>query len=108
MVSWIQAGAISINPLNWKRDDTYSGKELCLGARIKNVETGEFDVSPGAADAQLNVERGVVVPHTDVLAPMEERIDFGPESYHGGDYTLWFTNIQENVKVRTKVWLKVQ
>ena len=96
----VMEGAISINPLNWKRDETYAGKELCLGARILNAETGEYEVIPEAADAQLNVERGVVVTHTDVLAPMDESMGFGPESYHGGDYTLWYTNIQENVKVR--------
>ena len=65
-----------------------------------SAETGEYEFIPEAADAQLNVERGVVVTHTDVLAPMDESMGFGPESYHGGDYTLWYTNIQENVKVR--------
>lgn len=104
----VMEGAISINPLNWKRDETYAGKELCLGARILNAETGEYEIIPEAADAQLNVERGVVVTHTDVLAPMDEWMGFGPESYHGGDYTLWYTNIQENVKVRTEAWIKAQ
>lgn len=102
----VEEGAVSINPLNWKRDETYAGKELCLGARILNTETGEYEIIPEAADAQLNVERGVVVTHTDVLAPMDEWMGFGPESYHGGDYTLWYTNIQENVKTRVDAWLK--
>ena len=53
-----------------------------------------------AADAQVNVARGVVVTHTDVLAPMDAAMGFGPDSYHGGDYTLWYPNIQENVKAR--------
>lgn len=101
----VEEGAIAINPLNWKRDETYAGKEECLGARIQNAETGAYEVIPGAADAQLNIKRGVVVTHTDVLAPMAPQMGFGPESYHGGDYTLWYTNIQENVKDRVAAWL---
>ena len=100
----MEVGAIAINPLNWKRDETYAGKELCLGARIQNAETGEFELIPEAADAQLNTKRGVVVTHTDVLEPMDPVMGFGPESYHGGDYTLWYTNIQENVQKRTDAW----
>ena len=100
----VEEGAIAINPLNWKRDETYAGKELCLGARIQNAETGEFELIPEAADAQLNTKRGVVVTHTDVLEPMDPVMGFGPESYHGGDYTLWYTNIQENVQKRTDAW----
>ena len=101
----IEAGAIAINPLNWKRDETYAGKEACLGARIQNVETGEYEVFPAAADAQLNTKRGVVVTHTDVLAPMDVALGFGPDSYHGGDYSLWYTNIQENAKKRVDAWV---
>ena len=104
----VEEGAIAINPLNWKRDDTYAGREECRGARIQNAETGKFELTPEAADAQLNVGRGVVVTHTDVLAPMDESMGFGPESYHGGDYTLWYTNIRDNVKTRVDAWLKAK
>ena len=101
----VEEGAIAINPLNWKRDETYAGKEKCLGARIQNEETGEFEIIPEAADAQLNTKRGVVVTHTDVLDPMDEAFGFGPESYHGGDYTLWYTNIEANVQSRVDRYL---
>ena len=82
-----------------------AGKEECLGAYIQNAETGEFEIIPEAADAQLNTTRGVVVTHTDVLEPMDEAFGFGPESYHGGDYTLWYTNIQKNVQSRVDRYL---
>ena len=96
----VEEGAIAINPLNWKRDETYAGKEQCLGARIQDAETGEFEIIPEAADAQLNTKRGVVVTHTDVLEPMDKAFGFGPDSYHGGDYTLWYSNIESNVQSR--------
>ena len=104
----VEEGAIAINPLNWKRDETYAGREECRGARIRNAETGKFELVPEAADAQLNVARGVVVTQTDVLAPMDEWMGFGPESYHGGDYTIWYTNIRDNVKARVNAWLKAE
>lgn len=100
----VEEGAISINPLNWKRDDTYAGKELNLGARIQNEETGAYEIIPAAADAQLDLERGVVITHTDVIAPMPDGMGFGPDSYHGGDYTLWYSNISNNAQERIDAW----
>ena len=100
----VEEGAISINPLNWKLDDTYAPKEECLGTRIEQ-DDGSFEVFPQAADAQLDLERGVVVTHQDVIDPMPEDMGFGPESYHGGDYTLWYTNIQKNVQKRIDAYL---
>ena len=93
-------GAISINPLNWKRDETYAGKEENLGARILNPVSGEFEIIPEAADAVLNLERGVIVTNTDVMEPMDPALGFGSDSYHGGDYTLFYNNIRENVEKR--------
>lgn len=93
-------GAISINPLNWKRDETYAGKEENLGARILNPVSGEFEIIPEAADAVLNLERGVILTNTDVMEPMDPALGFGSDSYHGGDYTLFYNNIRENVEKR--------
>lgn len=50
------------------------------------------------------MERGVVVCSTAdpavyaIPAPADEL--FGPESYHGYDYGLYYANLQENVKTR--------
>ena len=71
---------------------------LCLPAGADEKPVSQ--PIPEAADAQLNTKRGVVVTHTDVLAPMDPALGFGPDSYHGGDYSLWYTNIQENVQSR--------
>ena len=57
----VEKGALSINPINWKRDDTYAGFEENLGSRILNEETGEYEILKGVADAQVDTERGVVI-----------------------------------------------
>ena len=93
-------GAISINPLNWKRDETYASAEENLGGYIYNEKTGKLEIVPNAADAQLNLKRGVVVTKTKALEPVSGVPAFGPASYHNGDYALYYNNIKENVAKR--------
>ena len=95
----VTEGAVSINPLNWKRDTTYADVSENLGSL--NIDGELVD---GFADAQIDMERGVVVCSTAdpavyaIPAPADEL--FGPESYHGYDYGLYYANLQENVKTR--------
>ena len=96
--------AISINPLNWKRDETPAPASDNLGARIKNSETSEYEIVPAAADATVNVARGTVVTHTDAIQPIDASLGFGPASYHNGDYSLWYCNIANNVAKRIAAW----
>ena len=93
-------GAISINPLNWKRDETYASAQENLGGYIYNEKTGTLEVVPNAADARLNVKRGVVVTNTKAMAPIPGNTVFGPASYHEGDYALYYNNIKDNVARR--------
>lgn len=57
-------GAISINPLNWKRDDTYASAKENLGAYLYNYKTQKLEIVPNAADAQVDLKRGVVITTT--------------------------------------------
>lgn len=107
--------AISINPLNWKRDETYAQASENLGDRMPVFdETGfrvtGFDVHrPGLADAQLDVERGVVICTTladhyvKSLVPGRTSM-FGPASLHVSDYPGYWENIRENVQTRIKAY----
>ena len=101
----VEPNAISINPINWKRDDTYAGFEENLGSRIWNEETSEYEVLKGIADAQVDTERGVVICTAEdpEYAPAEL---FGPESLHGHDYDFYYENLKENVKTRVEAYLK--
>ena len=100
----VEEGAISINPLNWKRDQTYAPLSENLGSYI-NGETIE-----GVADAQLDLERGVVVVTSEEAkkyAMSEQFISiFGPESYHGQDYGFFQENLKKNVADRIKSFKK--
>ena len=98
-------GGISINPLNWKLDDTYAPASQNLGSLWPNEKTGELDIQDIGADAQVLPDRGVVVTHAKGQELDEETIKvvgefFGPDGRHGEDYALFYNNIKDNVAKR--------
>lgn len=100
----LMPNAISINPLNWKLDETYAPASENLGSYMLNLETLQNEITDVGADAQVNVARGVVVtnpqcdpnPLTDI---------FGPASFHDNDYSLYYNNIKDNVAKRIAVYM---
>lgn len=102
----IEEGAISINPLNWKRDETYAPAEENLGSRMPDEEKGTFEIKKGFADARLDTERGVVVCTSDEVPFTTMKELFGPASLHQYDYNLYYENLRENVKTRVNQYLK--
>ena len=97
-------GGISINPINWKRDDTYASVKENLGSLT--VE-GKL-VTPGIADARVDTVRGCVVVTTAnaklYAIPADGAAMFGPESYHLHDYGFFFNNLKQNVADRIKAF----
>lgn len=113
----IAPGAIAINPLNWKADETPAGEELCLGCQFLVPLTADVKDIPEKTGAVLNLERGsVIVTNPEMkkysitecqgemgkfMIPM-----FGPCSYHNCDYSFFHNNVRENVKTRIKAWFE--
>ena len=94
----VQKGAISINPINWKRDDSYADLNENLGSL-----NAEGEIGPGIADARIDLERGVVICESvDVVPELQAAMAeyFGPESYHLQDYSLYYGNLQKNIADR--------
>ncbi|MBQ7264874.1 MAG: DUF3089 domain-containing protein [Firmicutes bacterium] len=100
----------SINPLNWKLDETYAPVSLNLGSIVVDEKTGEPKIGDVGADAQINLARGVVVTHAKA-DPMPEDVAkvaaefFGPDGRHGSDYTYFYNNIKDNVAKRVAAYL---
>lgn len=103
-------GAISINPLNWKLDDTYAPASENLGSLTLNEKTGEPEIGDIGADAQIVPSRGVVVTNAK-SEPMPEEVSkilaefFGPDARHENDYTLYYNNIKDNVAKRVAAYM---
>ena len=68
-----------------------------------NEKTGEPEIRDIGADAQLVLDRGVVLSNAefdfDAVPEFLKKI-FGPESFHGNDYTFYYNNIKDNVAKR--------
>ena len=94
----ILPNAISINPLNWKLDETYAPTSENLGSRVLNEKTGKYEIKDVGADAKVVLDRGSVVTNADAEPVGGDT--FGPQSYHNGDYALFFNNIKDNVAKR--------
>jgi len=101
---------ISINPINWRRDETYAAASENLGSLVLDEATGQPKIVDRGADAQVNLERGVVITNAPAL-PMAPEIAklapeyFGPDSRHADDYTLYYNNIKENANKRVAAYL---
>ena len=101
----VKPHAHSINPIYWVLDDTYVPASENLGS-LTSVEEGI--VEPGIADAQLDLERGVVVVSTEAAKPfaipaaMQDL--FGPESYHGQDCGFFYGALRRNAEMRIASW----
>ena len=95
----------SINPLNWKLDETYAPSSMNLGSLMANEETGEPEIKDVGADAQINLARGVVITNAKG-EPMDEETAkaaaefFGPDGRHNEDYLFFYNNIKDNVAKR--------
>ncbi|MCR5403945.1 MAG: DUF3089 domain-containing protein [Butyrivibrio sp.] len=75
----VMNNSIAINPLNWKRDETYAPATENKGDRLPVPKEGEFIASeyephrPGIADAQLDVERGLTIFAQFIFCRIVER-----------------------------------
>ena len=106
-------GGISINPLNWKLDDTYAPASQNLGSLWPNEKTGELEIQDIGADAQVLPDRGVVVTHAkgEVMPEDAAKVAsefFGPDGRHGEDYALFYNNIKDNVAKRIAAYMASQ
>ena len=97
--------AISINPINWKLDDTYAPASENLGSLVLNEENTAFEIGNVGADAQVIPSRGVVLTNAEI-EPMPAELAavasefFGPDGRHESDYTFYYNNIKANVAKR--------
>ena len=96
--------AISINPLNWKLDETYAPASLNLGSIVMDEKTGDTEIRDIGGDAQINLSRGSVVTNAGAV-PNEFQEYTGPECFHQDDYSIFYNNIKENVAKRIEAYL---
>lgn len=108
----VAPGSIVINPISWQRDETLASARSNLGSRIvikdKNGQLMDVVDRYQYADAQIDMQRGVVICST--ANPEDFRI-FGGEKYfpegilHNGDYSLYYYDLRKNAEKRVCAFL---
>ena len=102
--------AISINPINWRRDEVKASASENMGSVITSASGKTSVKKPGVADARVDTARGVVIcsnkkyPYSDTSALLNGKQVFGKKSFHRYDYGFYFYNIKDNVKTRIEAW----
>ena len=98
-----------INPLNWKRDETYAGIDENGGVLVKEKrEDGSVRyhmslLEKDLCDAQIDLERGSVICST---RPNEYiKGIWGGKSLHGIDGPAFYASIRGNLKLRVANFL---
>ena len=111
----VAPGAVAINPLNWRTDDTPAPAAMNLGSFIPHLLFHGLLKLHVKADAVIDPERGTVIVKEPRLAryaitaiPGFRKFEpvFGPASYHGCDYSFFWLNIRENACTRAKAWFE--
>jgi len=98
----ILGGTLSINPLNWKTDDTRAGVELNMGS--VEVADGVQTKVAGKADATIDLVRGsIIVTTTTDYLPKSSL--FGRRSFHLDDFSLFYENIRQNARKRAEIFV---
>lgn len=104
-----------INPLNWKKDNTYAGIEENLGALIpkKNADgSTKYSLSileEDLCDAQIDLKRGSVLcsTHKDYINfGIGENEIWGGKSLHSYDGRGYYNNIKVNLRERVRNYLE--
>ena len=104
-----------INPLNWKRDETYAGIDENLGVLVKEQRkdgTTRYYKSlleEDLCDAQIDLKRGSVIcstkPGKYVAIPGLEGEIWGGKSLHLFDGPAFYVNMRRNLKLRVANFL---
>ncbi|MDR0979044.1 MAG: DUF3089 domain-containing protein [Lachnospiraceae bacterium] len=96
---FLQENALSINPINWRRDSKYASKEENLGSYIRfgndlPVWKNNF------ADAWIDTSNSGLRTTADIQSeePWPEGV------LHRYDYDLFYKNLRENIKERIKAY----
>lgn len=90
---------IANNPLNWKTDTTYAPASMNKGSLPRNYK----GIDTCIADAKI-VENGLLWVHRPLNKTNKDYLYIKSESFHVLEYSLFYMNIRENVKLRVDTW----
>ena len=100
---------VSINPLNWRTDPTPATRDQNLGFVLVDKDGNTTDERPQYCGAYIHKDTGRLVV-SDMEDPNElydaSNAPFAKGDYHLLDLSLFYRNLQENVRVRISSFAK--
>lgn len=97
--------ALCVNPLNWKQDSTYAGKECHLG-RVDISPEGEVQEYPQFTDAWIDEEIGALIVNAYTKENAPPRKGFPQGDLHTYNHAFFYRNIEQNVCDRIKAYIE--
>jgi hypothetical protein len=96
---------LCVNPLSWRHDEVYAGRELNQGAVF--LHAGGRTPLPEFADAQcregvLRISR-MGRPPRDLMSRILDYV-IGPENYHPIEYQVFYMNLRSNAEQRVAAY----
>lgn len=98
-------GSFTINPLNWKTDETPAKIEENLGSLSVDPKTLKTTIVPGKVSAKIDLKRGALVCEGCTDYAIHKSL-FGDKSFHMNDWDFYYVNIRKNAQKRIEAYLK--
>lgn len=102
-------GAYCINPLNWRTDDRYAGKELNIRTVLYRFylkdKNARFVKKSALCGAKIDLERGALIVDLPENGEYDARGALGKGVFHAVDIWLFAGNIAENAQLRVRNFL---
>jgi len=110
----VTAGALAINPINWKTDETLATAAENLGSIalskdgsvVRNAE-GKIEPVMNFADAQIDLTKWALIcspVNVDLYSPGSAT--YGKGIYHSFDIPFYYFNLRENAENRTNKYFE--
>lgn len=100
---------LSINPLNWRCDETIADKSLNEGACFTDYGGNIVTEVPHLTGAYIDLERGALKVTDITPEEYPPGVDlFEDGIYHLYDYQFFYRNLQQNVQTRIKAFAEIK
>lgn len=99
-------GALCINPLNWKRDNTPAVPQLNRGAVFYDYRTGKTERIPRFCGAFVDPEKGTLTVDLPSMSKYDANGFMGKGVFHMNDIWFFAENLKFNAEKRVNQWHK--
>lgn len=99
-------GALCINPLNWKTDETVAEASENLCAVFYDYRTGKIQRKPHFSGAVIDLEKGALILPLPSKSVYDAKGFMGKGVFHMNDLWFFAENIRVNAEKRVAQWKK--